>query len=83
LNHYSYTSTAFIDKTIWEDGDISYNITVQDSRYDHKHNTVYGRLKRASKVLFGKPIYYNDVHMEGEERYNKLVSDMTELISFN
>ena len=71
-----------IDKTIWEDGDISYNITVQDSRYDHKHNTVCGRLERAGKVLFGKPIYYNDVHMEGEEKYIKLVSDMTELIDF-
>jgi len=72
-----------IDKTIWNDGDISYNITVQDSRYDHNWNTICGRIKRASKVLFGKPIYYNDVHMEGEERYTKLVSDMTELIGFN
>jgi len=71
-----------IDKTIWDDGDISYNISVQDSRYDHKYNTVWGRLKRAGKVLFGKSIYYNDVYIEGEERYKKLVSDMAELINF-
>jgi len=72
-----------IDKTIWEDGDISYNITIQDSRYDHNHNTICGRFKRAVKLLFGKPIYYNDVYMEGEERFSKLVSDMAELINFN
>ena len=71
-----------IEKTIWECRDISYNITIQDSRYNHNYNTVWGRLKRATKVLFGKPVYFNDVHMEGEERYKKLVSDMTELISF-
>jgi len=71
-----------IEKTIWEDGDISYNITIQDSRYDHNHNTIWGRLKRACKALFGKPVYFNDVHMEGEERYKNLVSDMTELINF-
>jgi len=71
-----------IDKTIWKDGDISYNISIQDSRYDHNHNTVLGRIKRAVKALFGKPVYFNDVHLEGEERYIKLVSDMTELINF-
>lgn len=68
-----------IEKTQWEDGDISYNITVQDSRYDHNINTVWGRLKRAAKVLFGKPIYYNDVHLEGVERFEQFVQEMQDL----
>ncbi|MDR2572459.1 MAG: hypothetical protein LBD23_19485 [Oscillospiraceae bacterium] len=72
-----------IEKTIWENCDISYNITVQDSRYDHNYNTLWGRIKRAVKALLGKPVYFNDVHLEGEERYIKLVADMTELIGFN
>jgi len=72
-----------IDKTLWKDGDISYNISIQDSRYDHNYNTIWGRLSRAGKVLFGKPVYYNDVHLEGEERFSALVSDMAELIRFN
>ena len=42
-----------IEKTVWEDGDINYNISVQDSRYDHNYNTLWGRIKRAAKVLFG------------------------------
>lgn len=52
-----------IEKTGWEDGDISYNISVQDSRYDHNYNTLLGRIKRAAKVLFGKPIYYNEKNL--------------------
>lgn len=68
-----------IEKTQWEDGDINYNITIQDSRYDHNYNTLWGRMKRAAKILFGKPIYYNDVHLEGEEAFQKLAEDMNEL----
>lgn len=68
-----------IEKTVWEDGDISYNISVQDSRYDHNYNTLWGRIKRAAKVLFGKPIYYKDLYLEGEEFFHKLIKDMESL----
>ena len=67
-----------IEKTAWENGDINY-ISIQDSRYDHNYNTLWGRVKRAAKILFGKPIYYNDVHLEGEETFKKLVKDMDDL----
>jgi hypothetical protein len=72
-----------VEKTKWADGDINYNISIQDSRYGHNYNTVWGRLKRASKALFGKPVYFNDVYLDGEERYKKLVADMTELLDSN
>lgn len=72
-----------IEKTIWEDGDINYNITIQDSRYDHNYNTLWGRMKRAAKTLFGKPIYYNDVYWEGEETFKRLVEDMNGLAKSN
>lgn len=29
-----------IEKTIWEDGSIDYDISIQDSRYDHGYNTL-------------------------------------------
>ena len=66
-------------KTVWADNDVSYDISIQDSRYDHNYNTIWGRIKRAVKILFGKPIYYNDLHLEGEERFHMLVGDMEEL----
>ena len=68
-----------VEKTLWADGDINYNITIQDSRYDHNYNTVWGRIKRAAKILFGKPIYYSDVHLDGEEKFQKLLTDMHDL----
>ena len=72
-----------VEKTLWEDGDINYNITIQDSRYDHNYNTIWGRIKRATKILFGKPVYYSDVHLEGENMFRKLVKDMDSLANSN
>ena len=72
-----------IEKTIWEDGDINYNISIQDSRYDHNYNTLWGRLTRAAKTLFGKPIYYNDVYLEGEETFQQLAEEINDLAKSN
>lgn len=72
-----------IEKTIWEDGDINYNITIQDSRYDHNYNTLWGRMKRAAKTLFGKPIYYNDVYLDGEDTFQQLAEDINNLAKSN
>jgi hypothetical protein len=72
-----------IEKTMWEDGNIDYSIAIQDSRYDHNYNTVWGRIKRAASILFGKPIYYSDVYLEGEETFKKLVNDMAALEKWN
>ncbi len=68
-----------IEKTMWEDGDIDYDISIQDSRYDHGYNTLWGRIKRAVKILFGKPIYYNDVYLSGEETFKRLIIDMEKM----
>ena len=72
-----------VEKTMGEDGDVNYNITIQDSRYDHNYNTLWGRIKRAAKILFGKPIYYSDVHLNDEAAFLKLVNDMDELAQSN
>lgn len=70
-----------IEKDFDSDGDADYLISVQDSRYDHNYNTLWGRLKRAVKVLFGKPVYYNELCLSGEESFRKLVDDMNQLLA--
>ena len=70
------------EKSIWEDGDVYYNLSIQDSRYGHNYNTIWGRMKRAFRILFGKPIYYNDVFMEGEEAFSKFIEDLLALKKF-
>ena len=65
-------------KTVWEDGSVNYDLSVLDSRYDHNVNSIFGRLRRAAGVLFGKPVYFNDVYMS-EEKFDKLLKDLGEL----
>lgn len=68
-----------VEKTVWDDGDVNYNIMVQDSRYDHNHNTLWGRIKSACKILFGKPIYYNDVYIGSPEKFINFVQELNGL----
>lgn len=70
------------EKSVWDDGDVYYNLSIQDSRYDHNYNTIWGRIKRAFRILFGKPIYYNAVLMEGEEAFSKFLEDLAALKKF-
>ena len=72
-------SAVVVDKTEWDDGDIDYVISIQDSRYDHNYTTLWGRIKTAAKILFGKPVYYSDVYIDKPETFNKFVEDISKL----
>lgn len=65
-----------IEKTAWADGDIHYTISVMDARYDHGCNTLWGRIKGAVSLLFGKPVCYNEIYLEGEDAFRKLADGM-------
>jgi hypothetical protein len=73
-------SMLVVEKTVWDDGDIDYNITVQDSRYDHNYTTIWGRLKSAMKVLFGKPVYYSDIYIDKLDDLKNLVERLKGLV---
>lgn len=59
---------------------IFYNLSMQDSKYSNI-NGLTGRIKRAWRALFGRPIYYNDILIENEKDMIKFRDDLTELIS--
>ena len=67
------------EKFKWADGDVTYDISVLDSRYDHEANGVLNRIKNAFKVLFGKQICYNDVSLDGDERFDELLEGLRRL----
>ena len=69
-----------VEKTKWQDGEICYDISIQDSRYDHDYNTIFGRLRRAFKALFGKPVYFSDVYIDREDTFKQLVLDMQAML---
>ena len=68
-----------VEKTEWDDGDVDYNISVQDSRYDHNYTTLWGRIKSAAKLLFGKPVYYSDVYIDDHEKFKEFVGQLNSL----
>lgn len=68
-----------VEKGVWEDGRTNYNISVQDSRYDHNYTTIWGRLKSAIKLLFGKPVYYSDICIDTPEKFKKFIEEVSEL----
>ena len=72
-------SMLVVERTEWEDGGISYNITVQDSRYDHNYTTLLGRLKTAFSILFGKKVYYSDVYIDNPVIFKDFVEKLNDL----
>ena len=72
-------SMLVVEKTVWEDGEVNYDISVQDSRYDHNYTTIWGRLKSAMKILFGKPVYYSDVYINDPKDFKGFVEKLNEL----
>jgi hypothetical protein len=72
-------SMFVVDKYVWDDGEVNYNISIQDSRYDHNYTTLWGRIKNAMKLLFGKPVYYSDVYIDKPERFQNFVGELNKL----
>ena len=72
-------SAVVVEKTEWDDGEIYYDISIQDSRYDHNYTTIWGRIKTSFTILFGKPVYYSDVCIDKPEIFNKFVEDIGRL----
>lgn len=70
--------TLVIRKDIWDENDIDYEILVEDAYY-YAYNGFIGRIKRAIKALFGKPVIYNGLYLEGEESIKKLILDLQDL----
>jgi hypothetical protein len=40
-----------------------------------------GQVKSATKILFGKPIYYSDVYIGKPERFRKFISGLNKLFA--
>lgn len=69
-----------VERTAYDDGDVIYDVSIQDSRYDHNYNTIWGRIKRAASALFGKPVYFNDACIDDPERFRAWVNELEALV---
>lgn len=70
-----------VDKYKWGSlKEIDYNISIQDSNLTG-YNTFLQRIKLAVKVLLGKPVHYNDLYIEDENKIVEFRDALTELIN--
>lgn len=63
------------DRFAFDEDDVMYTVSVQDSYYDNNPNSVLGRLRRAVGILFGKPVCFNDACLTQQE-----FSDLVDLL---
>lgn len=74
-----------VQKALWDNTvggtDVNYHISMQDSRCVG-NNSLWGRVKNAFSCLFGKPVYYNDLVIDGEDEYLSLLKEMESLKDF-
>lgn len=68
------------DKFTWNNGEINYEFTIEDSYCGGDYMGIKGRFKRAWRAFWSKPICYTGVYCEDEERMKKFLQDCLELM---
>ena len=73
-----------IDKYYWEHAKekFEYNFSMQDSDY-YNLNGIVGRIKRAFKALFGKPIHFNDIYIGDLQKIEEFRNAFNALVDKN
>lgn len=62
------------------DGDADYEITIEDSYCSGDYMGISGRLKRAWKAFWAKPIYHTGIYVGDEDRIRKFLEDCLNLV---
>ena len=75
--------TVVFSKFKWNDGTQSYEISVEDSYCGGDYMGIKGRLKRAWRAFWKKPICYTGVYTDDKERMKKFLEDCLSLMSDN
>lgn len=71
------------EKSVWGDGSVSYDVSVEDSYYDSCPNSLPWRLRRALGILFGKPVPFNDVCIDREDRFASMLAKLGALYTWD
>ena len=66
----------------WEfnDGEVNYEFTIEDSYCGGDYMGIKGRFKRAWHAFWAKPVYYTGVFCEDKDRMKKFLNDCLELM---
>lgn len=64
----------------FDESDINYELTIEDSYCGGDYMGIKGRFKRAWHAFWAKPVYYTGIYCEGKDRMKKFLTDCLELI---
>lgn len=70
-----HAETVVFSKYDWQDGDVDYEISIEDAYCCGDYMGIKGRFKRAWKAFLAKPLCYNSVYCEDPERMRKFLED--------
>ena len=62
------SETAVFTKVVFDDGDVSYEFSIEDSYCGGDYMGIKGRFKRAWRAFWKKPICYTGVFTDDKER---------------
>lgn len=68
-----------VKKFVWCREDVNYSLCIEDSYYDSNINGIFGRIKRAIGVLFGKPVAFNEVFIDDDDAFDRIMDEFAEL----
>ncbi len=60
--------------------DNEFILSIQDSYIHNGQQNILGRIRKALKVLLGKPIYYADIYIDSSGKMKELTDNIYKLI---
>ena len=76
-----HAETVVFTRFDWNDGDKDYDISIEDSYCGGDYMGIKGRLKRAWKAFWAKPICHTGIYCEDENRMRKFLEDCLSLMN--
>lgn len=76
-----YTFSSICSRAAILDPDsINYEITVEDNYIGGNYKGFFGRIKRAWRAFWDKPVVYTGIYCEDKEKMRKFLTNCLELI---
>ena len=75
-----HAETVVFSRYSYNDGDIDYELNIEDAYCGGDYMGIKGRFKRAWNAFWAKPVYYSGVYCEDENRMKKFLEDCLSLM---
>ena len=66
-----------------EEPELAYEITVEDSYVGGDYKGFFGRIKRAWRAFWDKPVVYTGIYCEDEDKMKNFLTDCLDLVNNN